>query len=89
MSISIYLQRPCPFLGELVCLTGFFFTLCVPLVFLKLGVVIATKTATARNMSLESKQLCYCDCFAIISSCSHCKFFSKNATTELVCTPLN
>ena len=28
-------------------------------------------------MSLESKQLCYCDYFAIILSCSHFKMFSE------------
>ena len=58
MSICISLRKPFPFLGELVCLTGFFFALRVPLVLLKFGVVLATKTATARNISLESKQLC-------------------------------
>ena len=56
---------------ELGCLTGFFFLLCVPVVLLKLGVVLTLTTATARKMSLESKELCYCDYFAIIQSCSH------------------
>ena len=66
-----------------------FFALGVPVVLLKLGMVLATTTATARKMSLESKQLCYCDYFAIFQSCSHFAMLAKRAMTRLVCTSLN
>ena len=76
-------------LGGLTCLTGFFFTLSVPVQLLKLGVVlsIAKTTSTARKMSLETKLLCYCDYFAIIPSCSNFAMLAKRATTGLVCKP--
>ena len=46
-------------------------------------------TATTRKTLLENKHLCNCNYFAIIPSCSHFTMLAKNATTGLVCAPLN
>ena len=82
MSISI---SPCPFLGELaiVCLRGFFFRFCVPLVILKLGLVFSNDDGNGKKCHLKVDKcaivitLITMDYFAIIASCSHFKVCSK------------
>ena len=46
-------------------------------------------TATARKTSLENEYLRNFIYFATIPSCSHSTMLTKNASTELVCAPLN